>query len=177
MNIIDHTTEYNGQKYKGLIEKLIGHVQKRDLENVKTINIFDHCPSHYPVIAQGAYWIRNSKDNGAIDIYLDQCFGHMLSYHNESGITQKVSDRIFVLLFGQKHLTDTLFHEIGHLVYEKRVKKVNQTESEKFAVNYATEHFNKVYKKLNKHYSLVNGVYHILYKKRIQHDNKKRKKL
>ncbi len=177
MKIIDHTTEYDGQKYKKLIENLICHVQKSDLENVITINIYDHCPSHYPLIAQGAYWIHDSKDNGAIDLYLDQCFGHMLSYHQARGLIQKVSDRIFVFLFGNKHLTDTLFHEIGHLVYEKRVKRVNQTKSEKFAVEYATRHFNKVYRSLNKHYDLVNGIYHFLYKKRIQHDNNKRKKL
>lgn len=177
MKIIDHTEEYSGQEYIKFINALIGYVPDSDLNNVGTINIYDQCPKHYPVVAQGAYWPPDKNEKGAVDIYLDQCFGHMLTYKNKSRVISIIADSLFVSLFGKKHLADTLFHEIGHLVYEQKVKKVKKKESEQFAAEYALNLYYKAYPLQKNWYSLTNTFYKKIYSCRIQHDENKRIKL
>ena len=177
MKIIDYTKEYSGQNYIKFINALIGYVPESDLTNIGTINIYDKCPNHYPVIAQGAYWPPDINGKGAVDIYLDQCFGHMLTFNNKSGVYSKISDLLFVSLFGKKHLAHTMFHEIGHLVYEHTVQRVNKKESEKFAEEYALNLYYKAYPIQKDWYTLTNTIYKKLYSNRIQHDENERKKL
>ncbi|RWX51563.1 hypothetical protein VU01_11167 [Candidatus Electrothrix marina] len=98
----------------------------------------------------------------------------MLSYNNKADLVTKINDSIFVSFFGKKHLTDTLFHEIGHLVYEKKSHKVKKNESETFAEEYALNLYYKAYP-LQKHLgNLTNIIYKSLYSSRIEHDNQKR---
>lgn len=176
MKIIDHTKEYIGKKYIKFINALIGYVPDSDLNHVESINIYDKCPTHYPVMAQGAYWPPNENEKGAVDIYLDQCFGHMLTYNKNHSVISKIADSIFISLFGKKHLADTLFHEIGHLVYDHKDRKAEKKLSEKFAEEYALNLYQKVYPSQKKWYSLTNEIYKILYSNRIEHDDNKRNK-
>jgi hypothetical protein len=177
LKIIDHTKEYLGQDYINFINALIGYVPESDLTNIGTINIYDKCPKHYPVIAQGAYWPPDNKGKGAVDIYLDQCFGHMLTFNNKSKINSKIADSLFVTLFGKKHLAHTIFHEIRHLVYEQTGQRVKKKESEKFAEEYALNLYYKAYPSQRNWSSLTNKIYKTIYSSRIQHDENKRKKL
>lgn len=147
-----------------------------DIRNVGSINIYDKCPKHYPVVAQGAYWSKSENKKGSIDIYLDQCFGHMLTYNNKSRFTSKIADFIFVSLFGRKHLADTLFHEIGHLVYDQKARKVKKKESEQFAEEYALNLYYQANPLQKDWYSLANTIYKFLYTSRIKHDDSKKTK-
>ena len=101
----------------------------------------------------------------------------MLTFNNKSKINSKIADSLFVTLFGKNHLAHTLFHEIGHLVYEQTGQRVKKKESEKFAEEYAQNLYYKAYPSQRNWYSLTNTIYKKIYSSRIQHDENNRKKL
>ena len=172
MNIIDHTQRYDGQKLRKYLLEAIQYVPENDLNNIGIINIYDSCPTNYPVIAQGAFWPATFDKTGAIDIFLDQVFGHMLTYQKNEGFLKTVTNEIFIRTFGKLHLADTLFHEIGHHVYE--YSKNNKKKSEQFADNYALKIYSKMHPIISRRYQFFNSIYHLLYSSRLEHDNRVR---
>ncbi len=179
MKIIDYTEKYKGSKYSNYLSRAIDYIPPKDLLRIGKLNVYDSCPDHYPVIAQGSHYSRSRKEKGDIDIYLDQAFGHLLTYNKPKGILSKISDSIYIHTFGKLNIIHTLFHEVGHQVFEnqkKRKTKGTKNQSEKFAENYANELYSKMYPLLSSWYHFFNSIYHLIYSNRIEHDNKMRAK-
>lgn len=186
MKIVDCTKEYNGKKYIKYLRNALSHIPEGNLKNIGEIIIHDRCPCDYPVIAQGGYHPATSKKKGVVELYLDQSFGHLLTYNQPKGIITKFFDSIFIHSFGKLHLIHTVFHEIGHQVFEDQNKKKSaklkkkgkrkQIESEKLAENHADELFGIANPSLQKYYPIANSVYRFFYSRRRNHDNKMREK-
>ncbi len=178
MELIDLTKSYNGKKYLKYLTQAINNIPFEDLKNIDRLNLYDCCPKNYPIIVQGGHYPATPKKKGAIDIYLDQNFGHLLSYNYPKGLITKLFDLVFIHTFGKLHLIHTVFHEVGHQVFEDQKKKKGkraEKQSEKFAEEYASNLYRKMYPSLQKRYQLFNSIYHSLFTLRIDHDNKMRR--
>ena len=173
MNIIDHTHVYNGKVFYRYIEKALVYIPKEHVKGIENINIYDQCFSNSPVIALGGHYPLTAKKGAEIDRYLDQNFGHMLSLHKKQTSLTKILDGIFIHTFGKLFIVHTLFHEIGHHVYGMSAtsRKEDDNASEEYAENYANDFYGKVYPLAQKHYSIINKLYHFIYGQRIAKDN------
>lgn len=145
MKVVDHTKKYNGQAYIKYINTALTALPTEDTARIGTINLHDSCPKEAPVIAKGGHYPATASKEGAVDIYLDQCFGHMLSYHSHKNLITKQSDKLFILTFGKLHLIHTLFHEIGHQMFEdqRRHNEISKKKKEAFADEYANQYYPK----------------------------------
>jgi hypothetical protein len=174
INVTDHTSLYDLRPLCGYVEKALTCVPPEDLKLAAHLNFYDECPSHFPVIAKGSYYPATAERGAEIDIYLDQNLGRMSSLHSHRNKITRLFDRIFVHTFGKRFIADTIFHEVGHLFYEFTTPDNNSSgkeKSEEFANQYADRIYGKLHPFLQKHYSMFNLFYRLLYRHRIAHDN------
>jgi hypothetical protein len=178
VNIFDFTQAFNGKAFHRYIKRALSYVPGEHLQQIESINIYDDCPSHFPVIAQGSHYPSTSK-GARIDLYLNQCFGHMVSFHKKRNSITDFFDRIFAHTFGKLFLIHTLYHEIGHHVFHVtsacESKGVNDTE-EKYAEEYADNIYGNAYPMAQRYYDVLNRIYHLIYRHRIAKDNEIRSK-
>ena len=172
MKIVYHTKHYPGEIFGKYIEKAISSVPEKDLKGIVSLNVYDSCRSHFPVSAKGGHYPATKNMGAVIDLYLDENLGHMKSYHSESSFITRLSDIIYIKLFGKKFIIHTLLHEIGHSVDSTVNKRKNNKREESFADDYANEILNKIYPLNSIFYSAINNIYRTVYKQRIEHDNK-----
>ncbi len=178
VDIVAYTTAFNGAFFKNHIEHALTHAPEGDLRRVANINIYDECPSYFPVIAMGGHYPATSEKGAELDIYLDQNLAHLLSDRPKGKVSSWL-DGVFIKTFGKRFIIHTVLHELGHHVYDMTAKpetKDDKEASEKFAEEYANTIFNKIYPMQHKYYGFFNGVYHLLCWRRILKDNEIRKR-
>lgn len=178
VNVTDYTQIYNFDYYLRYIQKALTYVPIEHLQYVENINIYDNCPSNFPIIASGGYYPPTQKNGATLDIYLNQTFGHMLSFHKKRNSITNFLDGIFVYTFGHCFMINTIFHELGHHIYymsSTSEDKNNGTASEQYANEYSINLYNKIHPLAKKYYWLSNKLYHIIYWRRIRHDTNQRK--
>ena len=174
VNIIDYTHAFNLAAYLRYIEKALSYVQHVQLKGVENINIYDKSPENFPIVARGGYCAPTLEKGADLNIYLDQNLGHMLSLHKKRNKFTDVLDGIFVHTFGKLFIVDTLFHELGHHIYNATSTEIAKTDdkaSEEYANEYAIEMYGKMYPLAQRHYGIINGLYHLIYWRRILKDN------
>ena len=121
------------------------------------------------------YYPPNIIGKGAqIDIYLYQSLGYMGLGWSTRSLMSRISDRVFLLLFGKFFLAEVVLHELGHHKYDSILKKQYRTAEEKEddADKYSLTHYRKAYPFVARYYNIVNGVYRLLFKKRIALGNR-----
>lgn len=98
----------------------------------------------------------------------------MLSFHKKRHKFTDVLDGSFIHTFGKLFIVDTLFHELGHHIYSATLTEIVKTDdrvSEAYANEYANEMYGKMYPLAKRHYGIINGLYHLIYWRRILKDN------
>jgi hypothetical protein len=174
VNIVDYTHAFDVKFFRKYIEEALTAAPEEHLKAVENINIYDECPSNAPVVAMGGYYPPETKKGAALDIYLDQNFGHLLSDSPKRKLS-RFFDALFIRSFGKYFMIHTILHELGHHVYQMTVtpeSKDDNEASEKYAEEYANEIYNKKYRLQHKYYQLFNGLYHLLYWRRIIKDDR-----
>ena len=178
VSIVDYTHAFNMDFFRKYIEEALTAAPEEHLKSVENINTYDECPSNAPVIAMGGYYPTEENKGATLDIYLDQSFGHLLS-DIPKGKLSRFLDALFISSFGKYFIIHTVLHELGHHVYHMTATsetKNNNEASEKYAEEYANGIYNKRYPLQHKFYWLFNGLYHLLYWRRIRKDNQIRKR-
>jgi hypothetical protein len=178
VNIVAYTVAFNGEFFKKYIEYALTQAPEGDLKNVTSVNIYDECPSYFPLIAMGGHYPATSEKGAELDIYLDQNLAHLLT-DSPKGKVSSWFDGLFIKIYGRKFIVHTVLHELGHHVYDMNATpetKDDKEASEKYAEDYANAIYNKIYPRQRKYYALLNGIYHLLCWRRIQKDNDIRKR-
>jgi hypothetical protein len=119
VNMISCTYAYDFEFFRVYIEEAIDHAPEEHLKAVENINIYDECPVNFPISASGGYYAATSERGADLDIYLNQCLGHMLTpgtpLKSKFG---RFLDALFIRSFGKLFITHTILHELGHHVYD-----------------------------------------------------------
>ncbi len=171
MKIVYNTEHYKRTDFEKYIVNALSFVPEKDLKGIANLNVYDSCPSHYPISAKGGFYPATKNRGAVIELYIDENLGHMMSYHSAFGYLTKLSDTIFVKLFGKKFIVHTLLHEIGHAVDNKVKKRKNKRREERYADDYANAIYRKIFSLSGVFYNTFNNFYRIVYRKRIEHDN------
>jgi hypothetical protein len=169
VNIVDYTQAFNIGFFLNYIEEGLSASPEEHLQSVANINIYDECPSYAPAIAMGGYYPSQGIKGAALDIYLDQNLGHLLSDSPRGKLT-RFFDGIFIRMFGKYFIIHMILHELGHHVFEITATvgtKDDNEASEKYAGEYANEIYNKKYPLQHKYYGFISSLYHLLYWRRI----------
>jgi|SRR5208283_2635915 len=167
----DLTSEHNKYHVSKYIFKYLKVVPEEDLRGIENINIYDDTPSHFPKHMSGGYYSPNTVSRGAeIDLFLNHMLGYMTQVAEKNTLLNRLSNKIFLMLFGKLFIANTLFHEIGHHKYNVISPKAYKTEAdaEKDAKNYADNLLEKIYPLLPRHYTILNKLYKDLCRKRIE---------
>ncbi|HBG92760.1 MAG: hypothetical protein A2X54_10240 [Nitrospirae bacterium GWF2_44_13] len=178
VNIVDYTHAFDIEFFRRYIEEALTCVPKEHLKSVENINIYDECPSHFPVVARGGHYPFTEEEGAELDIYLNQNLGHLLPENHPKGKLSRFLDAVFIRTFGKYFIIHTLLHELGHHVYNLKATiqtKDDDTASENFAEQYANDIYNKTYPLHHRYYWLFNGLYHLLYWRRIMKDDEIRR--
>jgi tetratricopeptide (TPR) repeat protein len=168
-NCTDHYKNYNIEKY---LVNIIRKIQREDLVGLDKINIYDDC---FPKEQTGLYYPPEIISKGAqIDIYLDPSLGYMASIRDKKGLGGKLGEKLFIILFAKFFLAGTLLHEVGHHKYIAILKKQYETsaEQEQDANNYFNINYPKLYPSIPQYYNIINGLYRLLFKTRIEESNR-----
>ena len=99
----------------------------------------------------------------------------MSSLHRRRTRITALLDAIFVHTFGKGFIADTLFHEVGHLVYNATVSPSDGDDkeaSEEIPNKYAARIYGEIHPIRQGLYPILNTLYHIVfYRHRIAHDD------
>lgn len=172
LKIVYHTEHYPRDVFEKYIEKVISFVPEKDLRGIGVLNVYDFCPSHFSISAKGGHYPATKCMGAVIDLYIDENLGHMKSFHSGSNFITRLSDRIFIEIFGKLFIAHTLLHEIGHSIDSKVSKRKNTKRDEDFADDYADEILNKLYPLNGMFHTIINSIYRNVYYKRIEHADK-----
>jgi len=106
---------------------------------------------------------------------MEQNLGSMSSFHRRKTKTTDFFDAVFIHTFGKGFIADTIFHEVGHLVYDATVSPSDGDDkeaSEEYANKYAARIYGEIHPIRQRLHPTLNMLYHVFYRHRIAHDNK-----
>ena len=147
IQVIDHTTSFDLTSLHSYIQKALSCVPEEDLKLFTTLNFYDKCPMHFPIGAMGGYYAATAKKGAEIDIYVDESLGHLSSLHRRRGKITELFDYIFIHTFGKTFIAATIFHEVGHLVFDAASSSgdPDKDASEEYAENYVPGLYGKLH--------------------------------
>lgn len=171
--IDDQAAEHRPYKIKNYVLRYLKYIPKDDIVPGMTIRLLDSIPPHIPNKHAAAACYEHGEAPPVIDLYLKEALGYLPDAALSSPFCGRLLNFIFLSLFGKVFIAASLFHEIGHL--RQAVTIEHQSSLEEDAKQYENSLLSTTFPFRQRNYSVLNGIYRLLYRKRIAFADEKGK--